>query len=256
MKWYIVAAILMTVGMAAFVIAMCINKWEFTKLSTTEYVTNEYEITEDFNDIRIDVSTAFVVFEKSENDLCKVVCHEEVKLKHKVKVEDGALIIEEIDERTPLDYININFSVDTKKVTIYLPKTEYEEIKVNTSTGNIHIAELKADTMNLNVSTGNVYLTDVTCDNLTSEGSTGNTTLTRVVAAEKFYIKRSTGNVKFEDCDASEIEVKTSTGNVRGNFLTDKVFDADASTGKIEVPDNKEGGKCVIRTSTGNIIFE
>lgn len=256
MKWYIAAAIMMLVGTATFVIAMSINKWDFTKLSTTKYVTNEYEIAEDFNKISIDVRTACVVFEKSENDLCKVVCREEEKLKHEVKVEDGSLLIKETDDRELSDYININLSVDTTKITVYLPKTEYEEIKVNTSTGNIHIAELKADTMNLNVSTGNVYLTDVTCDNLTSDGSTGNTTLTRVVAAEKFYIKRSTGNVKFEDCDASEIEVKTSTGNVRGNFLTDKVFDADASTGKIEVPDNKEGGKCVIRTSTGNIIFE
>ena len=79
--------------------------------------------------------------------------------------------------------------------------------------------------------------------------------MSNVIATEKFHIKRSTGNVKFDDCDAAEIMVKTSTGNVKGNFLTDKDFDAKASTGKVDVPKSREGGKCEIRTSTGDIIF-
>ena len=292
MKWYIVASILMLVGLGIFVTVMCINDWDFNKLSTTEYETNEYEITEDFSNVLIDINTANVVFKKSENDKCKVVCVEDVNYKHEVKVEDGAIYIKAKDENS-IKFWGINFQ--SSSVTVYLPKTEYdkldihvstgdvdvpsdfsfEDIDINASTGDIKICGVKTDSMDLQVSTGRINidsvecanainiktstgdanLADVSCGSLTSEGTTGKITMSNVIATEKFHIKRSTGNVKFDDCDAAEIMVKTSTGNVKGNFLTDKDFDAKASTGKVDVPKSREGGKCEIRTSTGDIIF-
>ena len=106
------------------------------------------------------------------------------------------------------------------------------------------------------VNTGDAHLTDVSCKNLISEGNTGDLFLENAIAQEAFSIERSTGDVVFEDCDASELTVKLSTGNVTGTLLTQKNFVASSGTGRISVPHTFTGGKCEITTSTGNILID
>ena len=272
MKWYITATILVAVGFVMFVAVMSINKCDFTKLSTVEYETNTYELTEDFSNIKIDLDTADIVFEKSEDDKCRVECYEDVNCRHEVKVEDGTLVISVDDQRKWYHNISLSFQGGAK-IIVYLPKLEYNKLNINESTGDVRIdcmtfndMELSVSTgdividsvecvndIKVKVSTGDVFLTDVTCSNLNSNGSSGDITLKKVIASEKFNINRSTGNVKFEDCDAAEIKVEVSTGSVKGNFLTSKIITAKSSTGDVDVPKNTEGGKCEITTSTGDI---
>jgi DUF4097 and DUF4098 domain-containing protein YvlB len=59
--------------------------------------------------------------------------------------------------------------------------------------------------------------------------------------------------VKFEKSDAAELSIKTDTGDVTGTLLTEKIFDAKSSTGDVDVPKTGSGGKCEIRTGTGDI---
>ena len=70
---------------------------------------------------------------------------------------------------------------------------------------------------------------------------------------KSFTIERSTGNVKFDRSDAAEIFVKTNTGNVTGSLLTDKVFTTQTDTGDVSVPKTVTGGRCEIKTDTGDI---
>ena len=105
----------------------------------------------------------------------------------------------------------------------------------------------------ISVSTGQSTLSDVTCKNLTTDGSTGEVFLKNVIASQAFSIDRSTGDVAFDRCDAAEILVKTSTGDVTGSLLSEKVFITDTSTGDIRVPPTTTGGKCTIKTGTGDI---
>jgi len=77
--------------------------------------------------------------------------------------------------------------------------------------------------------------------------------LKNVNAAEKFSIERSTGDVKFDGCDAAEVFVKTDTGDVTGTLLSEKVFIVETDTGKVDVPKTVNGGRCEITTDTGDI---
>ena len=74
-----------------------------------------------------------------------------------------------------------------------------------------------------------------------------------MIASGRIDLERSTGEVFFDGCDASEIKVKTSTGDVTGTLLSSKVFITHSSTGRIAVPDSITGGRCEITTSTGAI---
>ena len=148
-----------------------------------------------------------------------------------------------------------------------------ENIRIETSTGDIHIENISADTLDLsvstgritvskvncagdvkiNVSTGKADITDATCKNYISSGTTGDIFLQNVMVTETISIDRSTGDVKFDGCDAAGIFIKTDTGDVMGTFLSEKVFLVKTDTGSIDVPKSIIGGSCEVTTGTGDI---
>ena len=187
----------------------------------------------------------------------------------------GTLTVQEStgDVTIPKDFAfaSIDVTASTGNVTVRASATH--TLRLNTTTGSIGAENLSVGALDLAVSTGKVTLSqiicegdivikvstgkvelrDVICQNLTSSGSTGRLSMHHVIAAEAFTIRRSTGDVRFESCDAATISVKTDTGDVSGTLLTAKRFVTETSTGNIRVPQTDSGGKCEIQTSTGDI---
>ncbi len=169
-------------------------------------------------------------------------------------------------------------SIDIKASTgdVNSSASATRDLKIKLSTGHIDIQDIAAGNMNLTtstgginiksvdcsgkietkVSTGKTILTDVKCENLISNGNTGDMTLTNVIAIKDFNITRSTGDIKFDGCDADELFIETDTGDVKGSLLSDKVFITETDTGNISVPKSMTGGKCEITTDTGDIKIE
>lgn len=144
--------------------------------------------------------------------------------------------------------------ISTHTGNIQLSNVTTNELELDVTTGNINVSAVKCNgDISVGVSTGNAYLTDTYCGTLTSNGSTGRMVLTNVIASAKLSIERSTGDVKFEACDADEIYVKTSTGSVTGTLKSQKTFITDTNTGSVNVPSGTTGGTCKIKTSTGSI---
>ena len=114
---------LIFVGAILFGSAMTMLKWDFKRLSTAKYETNEYTITEAFTDIRVSTDTAKVVFALSEDGRVSVVCHERTKHPHSVSVADGTLKIE--SDRKQKWYEHIGLDLDTPTVTVKIPEGEY-----------------------------------------------------------------------------------------------------------------------------------
>ena len=270
--WLITATSLVALGCIMFSVAMTKIHWDFTKLSTVKYETNTYEVTDDFNSISMLTDTADILFVQSDDKICKVVCYEMSDMKHTTTVQNNTLTINVTDEREWYDHIGI--TLGSPKITVYLPKTEYDSLAIKedtgdievpkdfkfgtidiaTSTGDITIAGVTCeDDIVINVSTGKTNLTDIKCKSFISAGSTGDISLKNVIATEKFSIERSTGDVKFDACDATEIWVETDTGDVTGKLLSEKIFITQTSTGDVHVPKSTNGGKCEITTSTGDI---
>lgn len=308
--WIIIPSFLILIGCIIFCVVMNNLNWDFTKLSTNKLVTNEHNINDNFNGIKIITDTADIEIIPSEDSNKLVVCNEKINVKHSVEVKDNALVIEVVDTRKWYEYISINFN--KSKITIYIPEGEYgelliknstgdvkiskdfkfssmdilgstgniinnasvyENVKLKTSTGNIYVENIIASMLDIststgeidivdakcsedvkiNVSTGKTNIVDVNCKNFISSGNTGNMFLKNLIAKEKFLIERSTGNVNFENCDASDIFVETDTGNVVGNLLTEKVFFVETDTGSIDVPKVIADEKCEIITDTGDI---
>ncbi len=288
--WLVIAVSLVVIGGMIFGGVMTLLKWDFTKLSTVKYETNEYEISENYTNIKLVTDTADITFLPANGEKSSVVCHEQKKLKHTVAVEEDVLVIELHDTRKWYEYIGINFG--TPKITVYIPQGEYgtlsiqsstgdveipkdfkfenmdislstgdvtnhasavNTIKIQTNTGHIRVADISVGMLDLSVSTGKTNITNVQCKNVLSSGNTGDLRMENVVATEKFSVERSTGDVKFDGCDAAEIFIQTDTGNVMGSLLSDKVFITQTDTGRVDVPKTVSGGRCEIFTDTGDI---
>ena len=272
--WLTVATVFVLSGFVLFGGAMMALKWDFAALLTAEYKTNEYEIAENFSDISIKNGTTNVLFVPWEQTNVKVVCYEREKEEHTVLVKDGRLSIELTDTRKWYEHIGISFAVP--KITVYLPQAKYRTLSVKSSTGSINLEGIAVDSLDLSVSTGRITVadvdcigdvrinvttgianvSDVRCKNIISSGSTGDIFLENVIATQKLSVKRDTGDVIFDRCDAEEIYVETDTGNVKGTLLSDKIYITSTSTGRINVPKSMSGGICDITTSTGNISIE
>ena len=178
-----------------------------------ELETHEYEILENFKDIKITTDTADIQFILSEKPNTFIVCEEEKNANHSVMVKENTLRIEVNDNKKWYEDIGINLRAP--KITVYLGKSEYGNISLKTDIGNI--------------------------------------LLDNIIVTGKIAIETDTGNVKFEECDASEVFIETDTGNVTGSFVTDKVVFAESDTGNIDIPKVIADEKCEIITETGNI---
>lgn len=269
--WLIIAASLVLIGCVIFGGVMSMLKWDFTKLSTVKYKTNDYEINQAYKNISIVTDTADVVLVPSESLKSSVVCYEQKNMKHSVTVKDDTLKIEVVDTRRWYEHIGINFG--GPKITVSIPQGEYaafsvksstgdveipkefkfksidilestgdvtsyacasEEIKIKTSTGNICVENVSANSLDLSVSTGRITASNVACEgDVKINVSTGKTNMTNIVC-KNVTSSGSTGDVLLNNVIAAEkISVKRSTGDV-------KFDDSDAA-------------EIFVKTNTGHI---
>lgn len=150
-----------------------------------------------------------------------------------MKIETNTYQVTEVFSNMSIktDTADIGFAVsDDGKCKVVC--NEMEKVK--------HSVSIQNGTLSISSSTGNVELPR-------------NIKFKSVYITEDYSIERTTGNVKFDSCDAREISIRTSTGNISGTLLSEKLFIAETSTGNVDVPKTTTGGKCELKTSTGNI---
>lgn len=177
------------------------------------------------------------------------------------------------DTEIPEDFKFMSVDIKVSTGNIKVSASAQGSMKLEASTGDIFAENINADSLDLTISTGMINAnsinlngdlkvmvstgkTEITNANLKSvisSGSTGDITLTNVIAQKDFDITRSTGNVEFDSSDATELFINTDTGDITGNLLTEKIFICESNTGKTNVPKTTSGGRCELKTSTGDI---
>ena len=265
-----IAGILIAVGLILFVVAMCMNGWDFTKLGTISYETNLHELSADFQNISIQTDTARIYFALSEDGTCRVVCREAVKQKHTVTVENDALMIAVQDERAW--YERIGFSFDSPYITVYLPKNMYDSLSVRTATGDVSIAKdfsfenvdvsvstgdvrayASAKTMKAKTSTGDIYVEGVTVDVLEVSVSTGDVEVLDTICKNDIYVGVSTGGMTLTNVHCGSLSSTGSTGGVSmRNVIAQTAFSIERTTGDISF-EQCDAAEIYIKTSTGSV---
>ena len=150
-----------------------------------------------------------------------------------------------------------SISIQTSTGSIDLGGLRASSLDLTASTGHIRVSDCEiAGKVSARVSTGKVAFTDLKCAEAEVKTSTGNVELVRVLAAESLRVETTTGNVRFDRSDAPEIYVETDTGDVTGTLLSSKIFEADTDTGRVKLPRSDPGGRCTLKSDTGDFEIE
>lgn len=269
--WLVIAACLVLAGGVVFAGVMMHLDWDFTKLSTVQYETNEYHIDQSFKDILVITDIADVTFLLSEDNESKIVCYEQAKRKHAVGVEDGTLTIELQDMRQWYDYIGICFGVP--KIVVYLPLGEYGALSVTTDTGdveipmgyffeNIRIIGHTGDVANRAPTRGEVVIEtdtgDICIENITAAGldlsvSTGAVAVTGTNCEKDIKIVVSTGKTRVTDSQCANLMSDGDTGDVYlKNVIASGEIAIERSRGDVTF-DGSDATDIIAETDTGNV---
>ncbi len=252
--WLIAAASLVLLGGCVFAAAMTVLKWDFTKLETSQYVTNEYAIAEEPGAIVINADTADITFVLCEGAARRVVCDAPQSITHAVAVKEGTLFVEAVDERKWYEYIGINFA--SPRITLYLSQGEYDTLFIKSDTGDVEIpADFKFNSIDVSTDTGDVTCLALALETVKIATSTGDISIENT-AAGCFDLSTSTGDVtaSLVSC-AGDITIGVSTGKVQLTSVVCKSLITSGSTGDISLHHVVAAERLSIERSTGDVSF-
>ena len=269
--WLLTAVLLVVLGLILFAAGMTANNWNFMNLSTEKYETNAYEIREAFRNIAVETNTADILFAVSQDDKCKVVCYEAENEKHAALVQDGTLMIRVAHQKQWCDYIGI--TMETPKITVYLPQTQYDSLIIKETTGDLEIpGEFRFESMDISTSTGDVknyastsgtmkiktttgaiYVENISAEFVDLLVSTGDVTAKSVTCNGDVQIGVSTGRVKLTDAKCKNMTSRGNTGDAfLENVIAFEVIFIERSTGDVKMEDC-DAAEIQIQTDTGDV---
>lgn len=269
--WLIIGSSLILMGCLIFGGAMGMLKWDFQGLSTVDYESNNYNISDSYRHISIISGTADITLVASENGKHSVSCYEEKNAKHSISVKNETLVIELANEKKWYEYIGVNFG--TPKITITIPQGEYGEITVKASTGNVEIPEsfrfecldISVSTgkvknlasvtgdMKIKTSTGGIHLENVSAKSLILSGSTGKITANAIHCEEDIFIHVSTGKVSLRDVQCVNLSSDGSTGDLYlTNVIASEKYSIKRNTGDVTL-ESCDAAEIQVKTTTGKV---
>ena len=219
------------------------------------FLPNDREINEPFESISINIATADVNIFPAEEEYARVLTYDSDNLYHSVKIVDGTLVVERVDDRNWFERLSPNFS--EAEVAVYLPEREYHSLDIDASTGNIQIySGISFGDVDIELSTGDVFYYATKSESLEIDSSTGDITIANTSAVD-VEISSTTGDVRILDIDCNSISVDSGNGGITlGELNIKEKLEIESSTGDIHI-NMINAGDMELESTTGVIdIFE
>ncbi len=270
--WLFIAALLVLLGGVGFTVLMAANGWDFGALNTSNFTTNTYEIEEEFDRISFNLDTADVWILPSEDGECHVICQERENERHSVSVKDGVLTITLVDNGKWYEHL---LSFGSMKITVYLPKEEYETLTLRSDTGDYtlgaglrfasvdHEASTGDLTVKANVSgllkarlsTGDMKIESLSVGAMDLETTTGDITLSSLQIEGQVTLAVDTGDMRLTDLSLGSLSTTGDTGDIHcKNLLAADTLSIVRDTGDVKL-EGCRAGSLQIETSSGDIFF-
>lgn len=199
-------------------------------------ITTEYEVSESFSGISVDLTTASLSIVPADGEVAKIKCGATKNVSLLVKVSIGTLSLtlsagekwyHRIFSRAP-------------RVEISLPKAAYESLYVNIKAGDVTISGISAKSIGISAVTGGISVSDVffdssiklglktgsicaansRCRSLDATASSGVITLDGVLVEENLRLKISAGTINLRGSDASTSSITAKAGFINGKLLS------------------------------------
>ena len=142
----------------------------------------------------------------------------------------------------------------TESGDIRVNNIDTDNISVRSTSGNIKLSSVDClQDIKIDTASGDISGTDFACANLSAASVSGKIDFLNLTASSNINIQSTSGDILLKESDAYELQLKTASGNISGSLLSDKIFNANSSSGDIKLPPSAQGGSCIINTSSGDI---
>lgn len=261
----ILGCIIGTCGLAAI-------DFDFTKLNTVNYSTNIYTFEEDFNNINIYASSANISFKLSNDNKCNVEIIDDEKISYNTNVQNNTLNIEyNDDENFHFFYFGINFS--SPKITVSLPKRDYEKLNIKSSSGSINIPDnfifSNADIISTSgdityfadtsydliakSTSGDVSIENIHSQNINASSTSGDINIFSSNISDHLEANSTSGDVFLSDISSFSISAECISGDVMlKNVMTADDINAETTSGDIDII-NSDANNLYLSSTSGDI---
>lgn len=252
----IVGICMIVFGLISLFISLVFVGFDLTKVDTVKWETNTYNIEDSFENISVTGMDATVTLVPSTDNTCKVVCTENEDIYDEIAVVDNTLTIKRINNSK----WNFNFGVSLEeiKITVYLPKTEYqkllldntsgrldvpagfvfEEAKVNNSSGKASFMADVEGELTVENTSGGIYVGENQVGSLKAKGSSGGIEVASVCVDGDMEVRSTSGGIHISDVECKGMSVKGSSGSIRLSSITAKEnIDVNCTSGSIHLSD-------------------
>lgn len=225
--------------------------------------TKKYTISENFDNVEIEGQSSSIRICLSSDNNTYVRC----KGNDRVNVYGDTLAVKE--EKEWFSFI----SFSSPRIEIYLPEREYEELMIDTLSGSVDLkdrisfmnveiesisgsidADIEvADRVVFDSTSGSVKIEDLNNTELAVYTVSGSVRLNNVISESSMIIETTSGSVKLDNVDGNSIEISTVSGSVNGKILSAKQYHVSTVSGSVNVPDSNGAGSFNIETVSGSI---
>ena len=278
----IIGIVLTLVGAAIVFFVFLGVGFDFSKLnydlvdgSSQSYVTKTYDISEEFESISIEDSSADIYFEKATGDKVYVESYEREDVDYDVKVNNKTLYINR-DPKSDLQFFSIGINTDESRLTVYLPKKAYDELTINTASSDIILsAEIEFSSVDIDAASG-----DVTVDSKVSESisvdaassdlfinssdakivnlhtASGEITVSGLKNCEEIEVSTASGEIDLTDIKTKNINCSSSSGEQSyNNVVADSKMELHSGSGEIKLY-SCDAQDIIINTASGEVYGE
>lgn len=230
----------------------CMNAINYTYQNADKYTAGDRNISEKVDTIDIDYLSGDIVLNATTSDAIEIkeTINKTVKDEMKVHtwVNDGTLYVRFCESGRGLDFTNIN-----KKLDITIPSDmALNDLKVEISSGSFTGKAINANAVNVNASSGEI---DVDCkaDKIKLMASSGSIALKQKGDSSEIKLEASSGRIKADVENATNVKVATSSGNAELNGKNVKEINTNASSGDGKYTFNVVPEKSSFTASSGEI---
>lgn len=262
-KAVIAASIMIVAGIIIVISAFAVNGFRWPNVTvnlahmTSEpvnYIKKTVDIKDKFSSIEIkSASDVDVAVKKASGDTSYVEYYDCENLTHHVDVSDGVLRITADDSRNVAFNVSIGLYTGAwPSVTVYLAGTEYDDLKIVTSSGDIDMEYyLLVGNIDIEASSGDVTVNGANSDSLTIATRSGNIKIDSA-SSKDTRISANSGDVSLGDVVTDNVDLKTSSGNITSGSIKAKHINGRASSGDVMIRDC-DASEINIMTNSGNV---
>ncbi len=253
-KAIIIGCICFFIGVILLGTSVVMVGFNLSELVASNSLTQTTYIIEDkVERVVVDGLACDITIMPSSNKTCKIVSYDGKNLANSFVLNNGTLSIGQTDSRKWYEYITLNFGTSIK---LYLPAGSYESLFVTTGSGDVTVSPLLAfDSVKIESKSGEVDFKASVSEDLTIKTSSGDIDATWKSTKFVDLISKS-GKIEVDGFEGEEIRIETNSGDVDGQIFGDIIYETETKSGYISVPPSGMGGKCLIKTHSGDIDIE